>query len=75
MNLDEIKQIQDIEALVDVTARHDDDADWVMLDGVLCGSTALAVSNHGGELKDILDRLSEACQNVKRCAAFLLKQQ
>lgn len=65
--MEELRQITDLRNLVDVT--NDDNSnqnDWEMLDGVLRGSTALAISNYGGELKDVLEKLTEECRQVKR---------
>ena len=45
---------------------NDDDMDWEMLDGVLRGSTALSISNYGGELSEILNKLAEDCKKIKR---------
>ena len=40
--------------------------DWQMLDGVLRGSTAMEISRHGEELREVLEKLSEEAQKIKR---------
>ena len=66
MNIDDMEEIKDLRSLVDITDSTDNDGDWEILDGVLCRSTALAISNYGGELKDVLERLSEECSKANR---------
>ena len=65
MNIEEVQQINSLQSLVDVTGSDDND-DWEMLDGVLRGSTALAISHYGGDLNDILEQLTEECRKVNR---------
>ncbi len=66
MNLEDIGQLNNLQNLVDITNEPDDDSNWQMLDSALCGNTALKISNHGGELKEILQKLSDECQKIKR---------
>ena len=66
MNMDDLGQLNDLQNIVDLGQAHDDDNDWEMLDGVLRGSTAFTISNHGGELSDVLDKLAKDCQKIKR---------
>ena len=66
MNFDEIHNLKDLQNLVNVSDQRNDDSDWQMLDGVLCGSTALKISHHGGELNENLERLSAECHKIKK---------
>ena len=67
MHVEEKDHIQDLQNLLDITNEVDDgNNDWEMLDGVLCGSTALSISNQGSELSDIFAKLSEECGKTKR---------
>ena len=63
--------MKDLADIVDITDHHDphNDGGWDMLDGVLRGSTTMAISHHGTDLKDILERLSKECKKVKRYAS------
>lgn len=68
MNSDVANELHDLQGLVDISNQpDDDDGDWIMLDGVLRGTTALELSNSGGEMEALLQRLSEACAKIKRC--------
>jgi hypothetical protein len=68
MNAEELGHIDTLQDLVEIGNNEavDNDDDWEMLDGVLRGSTALAISSHGGELKEVLERLSAECERVKQ---------